>query len=208
MKLKSLRHQVLSLAAAYQVCDQVKSVAWKGKVETSILDTAVGSIFKLESDNLEDVYGGKKNIVYGLNILSREFNPSIQSKPDSELTRYMLSLFLLEKKLAKQPKIINRIQKAISAATTQLEHFGLRHPNTLAALADIYQQTIGTLSPRIMVAGEQIHLSNESNASRIRTLLLAGLRSVVLWRQCGGNRLKLLIWRKDYFHEASSILAS
>jgi high frequency lysogenization protein len=206
MSLNNLSNQVIALAGVYQACHQVKSVAWQGRCEPSALATAISSIFKIDADSLDDIYGGRQNIMQGLQILARELNPQTP-RPDSELTRYVLSLLSVEKKLAKQPSIGEYIRNGIAGATTQLNHFGHQHPNTLAALADIYQRTVSQLHPRIMVNGERLHLSNENNAAKIRTLLLAGLRSMVLWRQCGGTRLRFLMQRKHYFHEANSLLA-
>jgi high frequency lysogenization protein len=66
----------------------------------------------------------------------------------------------------------------------------------MATLAGCYQQTISTLQPRIMVHGEASLLADPDNQQRIRTLLLAAIRAAVLWRQCGGGRLTLLLRRK------------
>jgi high frequency lysogenization protein len=206
MTLNSISNQVIALAGVYQACHQVKSVAWQGQCETCALDTAVESVFKIDAASLDDVYGGRQNVLQGLRILARELDPGTP-QPDRELTRYVLSLLSIEKKLAKQPGISEAIGNAIAAATTQLNHFGHQHPNTLAALADIYQRTVSQFRPRILVNGERLHLSNENNAAKIRALLLAGLRSMVLWRQCGGNRLRFLLQRKTYYHEANSLLA-
>ena len=63
------------------------------------------------------------------------------------------------------------------------------------ALADIYTGTISKLTPRIMVRGEQGILESTGSRDMIRALLLAGMRSAVLWRQCGGCRLRLL-WKR------------
>jgi high frequency lysogenization protein len=49
-------------------------------------------------------------------------------------------------------------------------------------------------------------LSNDKNASRIRALLLAGLRSAILWRQCGGTRWSILFNRKRYENESTLLL--
>lgn len=207
MTLINLSNQVIALAGVYQACHQVKKVAWAGHCEEHLLDTAVGSVFKIDAASLDDVYGGRCNIRHGLEILARELDPQAE-KRDSELTHYVLKLLSIEKKLTRRPNIGETIRRALSTATTQLQHFGHRHPNTLAALADIYQQTISQLQPRILVSGERLHLTNENNAAKIRTLLLAGLRSMVLWRQCGGTRLGFLLQRRHYFHEANSLLAS
>lgn len=207
MKRDTLTEQVIALAGVYQACREVKNVAWKGRCETAVLDTAVGSVFKIDADSAADVYEGRHNVDGGLKLLTEEFDPGA-SRADTELTRYVLSLFAIEKKLSKHPELLTLIREAIDKAGTQLEHYGTDHPNTWAALADIYQRSVSALTPRIMVHGEQVHLSNETNAAKIRTLLLAALRSVVLWRQCGGSRLAFLLYRRQYFNEAKNLLAA
>ena len=49
------------------------------------------------------------------------------------------------------------------------------------------------MRPRVYVQGEQRFLEQEAVSDRIRTLLLAGIRSVVLWEQKGGGRLELML---------------
>jgi high frequency lysogenization protein len=172
-----------------------------------VLDTAVNSIFKIDARDVDDVYSGRRNVDPGLQVMAGEFNPQ-GDQADTELTRYILSLFVIEKKLTKRGELVDMVRRSIDKATTQLEHYGTDHPNTWAALADIYQHSVSSLTPRIMVNGEQLHLANETNAAKIRTLLLAALRSVVLWRQCGGSRLGFVFNRRNYFREANSLLAS
>jgi high frequency lysogenization protein len=77
----------------------------------------------------------------------------------------------------------------------------------LANLAGCYSETISTLSPRIVVLGEHGHLSNPDVANTVRALLLAAIRSAVLWRQCGGNRLQLLFGRRKLIAEAQRLLS-
>jgi high frequency lysogenization protein len=77
----------------------------------------------------------------------------------------------------------------------------------VARLADTYSQTISTLSPRIMVSGENNQLKNPENANRVRALLLAGIRSAVLWRQCGGRQWHLLLQRRKLIESARQLMA-
>ena len=51
------------------------------------------------------------------------------------------------------------------------------------------------LRPRVIVSGAADHLNRPEVAATVRALLLAGLRSAVLWRQLGGSRLALLLSR-------------
>jgi high frequency lysogenization protein len=57
-----------------------------------------------------------------------------------------------------------------------------------------------------MVSGESQHLSNPDQANKIRALLLAGMRSAVLWAQLGGSRWQILLWRRRLTQEAERIL--
>jgi high frequency lysogenization protein len=43
-------------------------------------------------------------------------------------------------------------------------------------------------------------------ADKIRTCLLAGIRSAMLWKQCGGRRWKFLLFRKKTVVEVERLL--
>ena len=85
----------------------------------------------------------------------------------------------------------------IELASSQVEYFGSEtHENVIGRLADLYQQTISNLKPKIMVKGDAGLLQRPENANLIRALLLAGIRSAVMWRQCGGSRWNFIFRRK------------
>jgi high frequency lysogenization protein len=75
-------------------------------------------------------------------------------------------------------------------------------------IADLYQETISTMGPRIMVQGNPDYLQMADNSARIRALLMAGIRACVLWRQAGGNRFNLLFGRKGLASETRRLLES
>jgi high frequency lysogenization protein len=112
--------------------------------------------------------------------------------------RYVLTLAHLEKKLSKRPDLIEVIQQGIQAVQQPLQHYGLLHENVVRKLADIYAQSVSTLTPRILINGQKPYLSNPHITEKARALLLAGMRSAVLWRQCGGGRWELLFHRQRY----------
>ncbi|HEY0634804.1 MAG TPA: DUF489 family protein, partial [Gammaproteobacteria bacterium] len=74
--------------------------------------------------------------------------------------------------------------------------------------AETYLKSVSLLTPRIMVKGENNHLTEQANADKVRTLLLAGIRSAVLWSQSAGSRWQLLFRRRAYLDEARRLLAS
>ena len=102
--------------------------------------------------------------------------------------------------------MLNKIHIGVEKAQAQSEHFGPLHENVLANLGDLYHSTISTLKPRVMVNGEQVYLSNPDTVNKIRSLLLAGIRSTLLWRQCGGSRWKFLFFRKKLQDEVRRLL--
>ncbi len=98
------------------------------------------------------------------------------------------------------------LSNGLDASTAQAEYFSKTHPNVIAGLADIYQKTVSTLTPKIMISGEPGILNNPDNANLIRALLLAGIRATVLWRQAGGSRWRLLFQRTALVAEARRML--
>ncbi|MCP4357987.1 MAG: lysogenization regulator HflD, partial [Chloroflexi bacterium] len=95
----------------------------------------------------------------------------------------------------------------IQSALQQLEHYDMTHVNVISNLANTYRQSISPLGPKIIIKGEQSYLSNPDNASRIRALLLAGIRAVLLWRQAGGNRWRLFSERNAMLKEIKTMIS-
>ena len=63
-------------------------------------------------------------------------------------------------------------------------------------MGGLYADTISQLKPRIMVQGNPHYLNQASVVAEIRALLLAAVRSAVLWRQLGGSYWDFLFSRK------------
>ena len=57
-----------------------------------------------------------------------------------------------------------------------------------------------------MINGNPDYLSRTETANKIRACLLAGIRSAILWRQCGGTRWKFLFYRKKIQAEIQELL--
>ena len=201
----SNRNRTVALAALLQCAELVRQIAWDGRPDPDAFETAINSILALDAADVDGVYGGLDKLKLGLETLQTQLVGERQRK--IELTRYAIGLLYLERRLAKRPNMVAAVRKGITTAQQQLEFFGTTHDNIIARLADTYQQTISQIGPRIIVHGEQSHLSNADNAARIRALLLAGIRAAVLWRQAGGTRWRLLFQRRKLLHEASSLLA-
>ncbi|HYE35145.1 high frequency lysogenization protein HflD [Methylocaldum sp.] len=204
--IKTLSNQVIALAGLSQAVYLVQHIAKRGTADREDLEASIGSVLKIDSDDVLDVYGGLHRVMTGLRQIERQLGgPDVV---DPEQARYASTLIFLERKLMKQPRMLETIHSGVQKAAAQAEERGVLNEDVLATLAETYQQTLSQLKPRVMVAGEQIYVSDPENAEKIRSLLLAGIRSVVLWRQCGGSRWRLLFLRPKLQKEAHQLLES
>ncbi len=205
-RLDSIDNQALALAGIFQATWQVRELAWQGRSDEGALCASLGSLFKLDASDVDDIFGSREGLLHGLQILVQQLGGDAERR-DLDISRYSVTLLHLENKLHRDGTAMQRIHDDILRARETLQQFPLDHPNMSARLAEIYSQTISPMSPRIMVNGSPLHLGDADTASRIRALLLAGIRSAVLWRQCGGTRFRLLWRRSRYINAAQRMLA-
>lgn len=198
-------NRALAIAAIYQIASLVKDLAWRGYCDDHEYEIMIGSLFTFDAETPAEIYRGEANLRSGLERIGVQLK-SGGKPPDMELTRYAIGLILLERKLQANAEMLGALGDSLKAAERQVEYFSVSHESVIARLAEVYQETISRLGPRIIVQGEQTHLSNPNVAARIRAVLLAGIRAAVLWRQAGGSRSKLLFGRNRLVEEARNQL--
>ena len=103
--------------------------------------------------------------------------------------------------IAAYSHLLDTIGNRLPQIQSKADHFGLVHENVIASSGALYQDTLSTLRQRIQVHGDMRNLQQPNNASKIRALLLAGIRSARLWRQLGGHRWQLVISRRKLLKE-------
>ncbi|MGZ4978257.1 MAG: high frequency lysogenization protein HflD [Methylobacter sp.] len=204
MPLKTITNQTIALTGIAQAAALVQQLATTGSADSAALEASIGSLFISDEHGVENVFGGLSGLKLGIGQLNDQLSGLKIANP--EQARYAASLVFLENQLTKQPTMLKTIFTGIERAQTQSEHFGLLHENVLANLGDIYHTTISTMQPRIMVNGEQEYLSRPDIVNKIRACLLAGIRSSILWKQCGGTRWKFLFYRKKIQAEIQKLL--
>lgn len=193
---KPTEEQVIALAGLFQACCLVEQLARKGNATSDEFNTCIRSIFEQDPSNTASVYDGVGNLRLGIEALHEQLILQRNSKA-SDALRYAVGVTHLQGRLMRDSKMLDKLGQGIDRARNQAEHFSKTHTNVIANLADLYQNTISTFRYRIQVNGYANHLQQTDIASRIRSLLLAGVRSAVLWKQLGGSRWHLVIYRKE-----------
>ncbi len=205
------QNRTIALAALFQCIDGVNQIANTGQIDEALYSTCINSVLNESADDAVDLYDSLDNLKVGFTSMlyqlgAGQLTPNGKPK-DLEATRYALGLLHLEKKLHNNPAVFEDVIKGIQDTQKKLEFFDKDHENITASLANIYANTISNIGPKIMVKGDQAHLANPNNASKIRALLLAGIRAALLWRQAGGSRWKLLLERGKLQKQADSFLS-
>ncbi len=179
-------HQVMALAAMCQAAKQVQKIAQYGASNDFELEKLLTSIVQTSPDTPEDVYQGKDNLREGYKALVNQLSAGAQK--DVEIVKYVGGLMQLERALNAKPDSLNELGRRIDDIHRRLEHFAITDDTVIAGLADIYSTVLSPLGHRIQVYGKPELLKQQLTQNKIRALLLAGIRSAVLWRQMGGKR--------------------
>lgn len=204
--------RVLALAGMLQVAFLVQQVARQGTIsQDSAFRSSIESIFATDAATTKEVYGGVAGVELGLRLVRHHLggtNETPITPSDRERIRYFFSLVPLERRLRGLPTVLDQIGTGIVSARHQADALGGTHRDVIAALAELYLETIATLGFRILVPGNQVYLTRPENANTIRALLLAGVRSAVLLHQRGGRRWMLLFHRRAFLDMVAQLLTS
>ena len=205
---RPLPERVLALAGVIQALAQVRRIADTGQSEASVVQTALDSVFRIDADTPEAVYGRVADLAPGLRLLRDYFNKqaSAGASSDEGLPRLALSVLQLERRFVGEPNTVAAVAGGIAEISSQAETSGSTHPEVLSALGGLYADTISHLRPRVMVQGNPHYLGQPGVVAEIRAILLAAVRSAVLWRQLGGSFWDLVFSRRAMADAASEWL--
>jgi len=208
-------YQNIALAAVAQSAALVHRIATRGEAPQADLAACINPLLELDPDSLGEVYPRVADLSLGLRTVQSIFS-SERDAEQSEVVRYTLGMLLLRNRLTADNDMQRRIRERLALIDplhgsdaalddTDPEFAQSQQERVFRQLAGLYQDTISTLSYRIQVQGKVEHLKDEIVANRIRALLLAGIRSAVLWYQLGGRRWRLLLYRKRIHESAGNI---
>lgn len=200
--------EVIALAGILQAAELVEQLANTGTARQESFETSLASILILNPGTIEEIYNGQVNFMPGLQLGFSALRDLLEQKRsrESQRLRYAIGLIHLQGKLQSNKELLEILGTRLQQMDSKLEHFELTHERTLAALASIYEDTLSTFRFRIQVTGNAIHLQNPLVVNKIRSVLLAGIRSAMLWRQVGGKRWHFVVYRKKLLEILKTII--
>ncbi len=200
-----VQQRAMALAGVLQATHLVDQIARSGQMDNAAFNVIIHSLFSFDPESPEAVYGGVVGLRPGLQLL-RELLDGTRRPDQQQAVRYAMGVLHLQRQLAKRPDMQTLIRNRLQHVERKLEHFTQDINEISTSVAGIYQDTISQFKYRIQVSGSQQQLQDSNNANRIRALLLAAIRSAVLWRQLGGSRWQLLLQRGALNQAAKQLL--
>ncbi len=189
----TLYDRTIAFAGICQAVALVQRVAKDGYCDSDAFETSIKAITNMNPSSTLDVFGVESDLKVGLECLVK----GIDSTPSgSEITRYIISLMALERKLNGRNDAMSQLGDRLQMVSRQLEHYELLDEQMISNLASVYLDVISPIGPRIQVTGTPAVLQQTGTQQKVRALLLSGIRSAVLWRQVGGKRRHLVFGRK------------
>ncbi len=176
--------RVLALGGMLQSLKVVRQIADTGHADAALELCALDSVFRLDAANADAVYGGAIRVRPGL-VLLRDYLTNNSSDP--ALPKLGMTLLQIERRFIADRELPEQIRRGVLAVADQAERQGSAHPEVIARLGKLYADSISQLRLKMIVQGNPHYLQQADIVAEIRALLLAGLRSAVLWRQMGGS---------------------
>lgn len=201
---EQLINRTMAFAGILQAIAQVQHLARHGELDNAELAASLNTILVTNPDNTADVYQDKIVLQKGYKLILNQLGDS--SQKDVEITRYLVGVLALERKLVRSNSGLGMLAERINQVNRQLHHFAITDEQVIANLASIYSDIISNLGPKIQISGNPVCLQRPIVQQKIRALLLAAMRSAVLWRQLGGKRRHLVFARKAIVDTAKKSL--
>lgn len=196
----------LALAGVAQVARLVQQLAWQGHCDQDAMKTSINSLFIVDPTTTISVYGSDESCLrLGLDSLIATLHSRGEQAVTAELKRYLLTLLI-------QAPAIQQNQTAFSLLTRKIAHYAEAHHeyppdarHTISGMAELYTTLIRHCNIEFKISGSTA-LDDPWIQQQIRAVLLAGIRSVILWRQSGGTKMQLLYARKPLVNQAKNLL--
>ncbi len=216
-KFNDWEYRNIALAVTVQCAQLVTTLAYTGRADPVQIKACVKPLLVINPDSVEDVYPNVQYFSNGLGALQKALSGE-GLKEYAEAMKYVLGMSVLQQQLSAVPSMQAVIAQRMQYPDTLYldktdfdvneESLGTSQKSDefdYAVLAALYQDTISKLSYRVHVKGNAEHLRNQQVADQIRALLLAGIRSAMLWHQLGGRRWHLFFYKKRIRNCVASI---
>ena len=196
----------IALAGICQAIDCVQSIARNGQANKNDMDALFKAALRIDANDAESVFGSTQELQTGFRTVIAQLSGS---KTDVDFGRYLVNVISLESQFINNDSMMTNVAARIGQANRLLDYNDNDEISTatIQQLADLYKETISTLSTKIQVTGNSKYLEQVHHQAAIRALLLGAIRSAVLWRQVGGKKRHFIFNKNSILDTAKSLIS-
>lgn len=191
---------IMALSALIQSAFIVEKIATSSKEIDNDVKILLESIYKTETFSAENIYGHKRNLSIGLNVLKNILNGNNEIYL-MNTQKYALSMMLIQKNISKINDLQDLIRKKIDNYNEN-SMMATNFEDLISYSEKIYTEYIAIIRPRVIISGKKEFL--EANSSLIRALLLSGIRAAFLWHYHGGSKWQLMFRRSEILNKCNN----
>ena len=191
---------IMALSALIQSAFFVEKIATSSKEIDNDVKILLESIYKTETFSAENIYGHKRNLSIGQNVLKNILNGNNEIYL-MNTQKYALSIILIQKNISKIKDLQDLIRKKIDNYNEN-SMMATNFEDLISYSEKIYTEYIAIIRPRVIISGKKEFL--EDNSSLIRALLLSGIRAAFLWHYHGGSKWQLMFRRSEILNKCNN----
>jgi len=191
---------IMALSALIQSAFFVEKIATSSKEIDNDVKILLESIYKTETFSAENIYGHKRNLSIGQNVLKNILNGNNEIYL-MNTQKYALSIILIQKNISKIKDLQDLIRKKIDNYNEN-SMMATNFEDLISYSERIYTEYIAIIRPRVIISGKKEFL--EANSSLIRALLLSGIRAAFLWNYHGGSKWQLMFRRREILNKCNN----
>lgn len=198
----------IAFAGMLQASELVRQIATSGNCSQQAARASLDSIFNIDPESTESVYGELNGVRLGLRIMVELF--SARNNPDSLVSlNYALGLAKLGNRIRRDRKRQEALGREIGLVESAWRDTDDPLDESVTSqLGDAYQRHVSSLDFRLAISGKPEYLKQDDKVALVRALLLAGIRSAFLWHQVGGRQWRLIFQRRKMLVDAERLLTA
>lgn len=194
-----VEEQAIALCALFDAASGVVELAHRGSTDSARLELLMSAFLNTQPNSITQLYrldSQPEGLASGRRALELLLSKQHGEPHFDQVVQIALGCLYLASRLYKDGPMAGQIGAGIGPLQTKAEQFGITHNNLFAATDELYQQTLSRYRYRIQIKGDPARLQQSGVAQRVRSLLFAAVRAGHLWRQSGGHRYHLVLYRR------------
>ena len=144
---------IMALSALIQSAFIVEKIATSSKEIDNDLKVLLESIYKTETFSAENIYGHKRNLSIGLNVLKNILNGNNEIYL-MNTQKYALSMILIQKNISKIKDLQDLIRKKIDNYNEN-SMMATNFEDLISYSEKIYTEYIAIIRPRVIISGKK-----------------------------------------------------